>query len=57
MNSLLNGSKRTLIVIEDLMFKTDQNLYKLFTKGSHHLNASVIYVNQNLFVKGKENNN
>ena len=30
---------------------------KIFTKGSHHLNCSVIYVSQNLFNKGKENKN
>jgi hypothetical protein len=26
----------------------------LFTKGSHHLNLSVIFITQNLFHKGKE---
>ena len=48
---LLDDSKRTLIVIEDLMSETDQRVSKLFTKGSHHRNISVIYVSQNLYSK------
>jgi hypothetical protein len=52
---LLDGRRRTLLVIEDLMCETDDRVTKLFTKGSHHLNASVVYVSQNLFAKNKEN--
>ena len=55
MNGLLDDSKRALIVIEDLILETVHSVSKLFTKGSHHRNVSVIYVNQNLFVKSKEN--
>ena len=55
MNSLLDGSKRKLMVIEDFMVEADQSASKLFTKGSHHPNVSIIYVSPNLFVKGKEN--
>ena len=39
------------------MSETDSRATKLFTKGSHHKNASVIYISQNLFHKGKENRN
>ena len=52
---LRDDSKRSLIVIEDLMSETDQSVSKLFTKGSHHRNISVIYVSQNLYSKNKEN--
>ena len=46
--------KRRLIVIDDLMNETDDRVTKLFTKGSHHRNASVMYIIQNLFGKNKE---
>ena len=54
-DGLLDDSKHALIVIEDLMLETDRSVSKLFTKGTHHRNVSVIYVSQNLFVKNKEN--
>ena len=54
--SLLDG-RRTLLIIDDLMFETDARVTNLCTKGSHHKNASVIYISQNLFHKGKENRN
>ena len=43
-----------IIIVDDLMTKTnDQTLCDLFTRGSHHLNFSIIYVTQNIFNKGK----
>ena len=54
MNILDGGKKRTLLIIDDLMSETDSRVTKIFTKGSHHLNCSVIYISQNLFNKGKE---
>jgi hypothetical protein len=53
---LLDG-RRTLLIIDDLMCETDGRITKLFTKGSHHKNASVVYISQNLFNKNKENRN
>ena len=53
---MLDG-RRTLLVIGDLMKETDDSVTALFTKGSHHMNASVIYISQNVFNKGKENRN
>ena len=44
-----------LVVIDDLLAETDSRVTKLFTKGSHHRNCSVIYITQNLFDKNKEN--
>ena len=57
MNILDGGKKRTLLIIDDLMSETDSRMTKTSTKGSHHLNCSVIYISQNLFNKGKENRN
>ena len=53
-NELLDG-RRTLLILDDLMAETDSRVTNLFTKGSHHLNATVIYVTQNLYNKCKEN--
>ena len=43
-----------LIVIDDLMHETKGNgdLLKLFTRGCHHWNISVIQIVQNLFFDG-----
>lgn len=45
----------SLIVIDDLMSELgdDKKLSDLFTKGSHHLDLSVIFIVQNLFHQGK----
>lgn len=51
----LDPSQRHLVVIDDLMdeAKDDKMLSKLFTKGCHHKNVSVIFILQNLFPQGK----
>ena len=48
------GGERTLMIIDDLMAETDERITKLFTKGSHHRNLSVVYLVQNVFSKNKE---
>jgi len=53
--SMFDGEKRTLLIIDDLMHETDERVTKLFTKGSHHLNISILYLTQNLFFGGKQN--
>ena len=46
--------KPDIIIVDDLMSKSnDQTLCDLFTRGSHHLNFSIIFVTQNIFGKGK----
>ena len=57
MNILDGGKKRTLLITDDIMSETDTRVILIFTKGSHHLNCSMIYISQNLFNKGKENRN
>ncbi|GBN04165.1 hypothetical protein AVEN_12125-1 [Araneus ventricosus] len=48
--------KHTLFIIDDLMSHgaNQKLLTDLFTKGSHHLNLSIIFIVQNFFHKGKE---
>lgn len=54
-DKLLDPSYRNLVVIDDLLAETDSRVTKIFTKGSHHKNTSVMYISQNLFDKNKEN--
>jgi hypothetical protein len=49
-----DGSKHTLVVIDDLMHETSNVVTKLFTRGSHHTETSVIFITQNMFSKEKE---
>ena len=47
-------NKRRLLILDDLMNESDERVTKLFTKGSHHRNISIIYIVQNLFNKNKD---
>lgn len=47
-------AKRRLVILDDLMSEADDRVTKLFTKGSHHRNVSVMFIVQNLFGKNKE---
>lgn len=44
-----------LVIVDDLMTElgSDQRLANMFTKGSHHLNVSVVFIVQNLFYQAK----
>ena len=42
-----------VFVIDDLMHETNETIAKLFTKGSHHKNISVILLTQNIFHQNK----
>ena len=48
--------KPNIIVVDDLMdeVKNDETLAKIFTRGSHHKNISIIFIIQNLFHKGAQ---
>ena len=48
--------KPALVVIDDLMTELadDKRMTNLFTKGSHHMGISVIFIVQNLFYRAKE---
>ena len=53
--NMFDGVKRTLLIIDDLMHETNETVSKLFTRVSHHKNASVVYLTQNLFNNNKHN--
>ena len=54
--SNISSLRNALTIIDDLMTElaNDFRLSNLFTKGSHHQNLSVLFLTQNIFVKGKE---
>ena len=56
LESMINPSKRNLVVIDDLMqeLSNDPRITSLFTKGRHHGNLSVIFILQNIFHRGKK---
>ncbi len=58
-SSEVSNYKPQIIVIDDMMTEMAKNpeLSDLFTKGSHHLNISVIFIVQNIFHQGKEMRN
>ena len=49
-----DGEQNTLLVIDDLMSETNDEVSNIFTKISHHRNVSVMYLTQNLFYKSKQ---
>lgn len=46
---------RTLLVIDDLMTEVSDKTTELFTRGSHHMNISILFLTQNLFAGNKQN--
>ena len=42
----------TLLILDDLMHEADSRVDKIFTKHSHHMGISVMFLTQNLFHKG-----
>jgi len=53
-NNFADG-KHNIIIVDDLMEQVvkNQQIQHLFTRGSHHRNLTVIYLNQNMFSQGK----
>lgn len=51
--SSFDGTTPTLVILDDLMRETNNNVIDIFTKGSHHRKISVFYITQNLFHQGK----
>ena len=44
---------RTLLILDDIMSKTNDSVSNIFTKVSHHRNVSVIHLTRNLCYKSK----
>jgi hypothetical protein len=51
--SRFDGRHRVLLIIDDLMNETDQNVCNLFTKLSHHRNVSVVFITQKLYHRNR----
>lgn len=50
-----DAQKKRICILDDLQNQTTGNIVaNLFTKGCHHTNTTVIYIQQNLFPKNKE---
>ena len=49
----LDSAKANLLIIDDLMPEMNEVVAKLFTKGSHRRNMSVLLLTQNIFHKNK----
>lgn len=56
LKATIDPNENNLIVLDDLMSEVsnDVQVANLFTKGSHHMNLSVIFLSQNLFHQGKQ---
>jgi len=50
-----DGKHRILLIIDDLMHEINDKTCQIFTRGSHHLNISVIFLTQNIFHGTKHN--
>ena len=48
-----DGKQPILLIVDDLMNETNDDVSSIFTKMSHHRNISIVYVSQNLFQKNK----
>ena len=51
--TLLDPTKVNLLIIDDIMHEMNEVGAKLFTKGSHHMNTSVMLLPQNIFHQNK----
>ena len=51
----LDATERNLLILDDQMGEASdsKSLAKLFTKGSHHRNLTIMYLVQNMFDQGK----
>ena len=49
----LDPTKVNMLIIDDLMHEMNEVAAKLFTKGSHHRNTSVLLLTQNIFHQNK----
>ena len=56
LNQQIDPTQRNLVVLDDLMSNAGNNkdVTNLVTRGCHHRNMSLIYIQQNLFPPGKE---
>ena len=55
LQDLSSSNSCNLVILDDLMgdVTSSREMESLFVKGLHHLHLSVLYLNQNLYCKGK----
>lgn len=55
LKALSSSIQCNLVILDDLMEQvtSSSDMESLFVKGVHHLHLSVLYINQNLYCKGK----
>ena len=55
LQSFASTNSCNLVILDDLMSNVTSSveMENLFVKGVHHLHLSVLYINQNVFCKGK----
>jgi hypothetical protein len=54
LDDLTETNENRLVILDDVMHEADDRVTKLFTKGSHHANISVMFLVQNLFHGGNK---
>jgi len=54
-DDICSNNAHNIIVLDDLMHEVVKNsdIELLFTRGAHHKMLSIIYINQNMFMQGK----
>lgn len=50
---MFTDKKPRLVIVDDMMRESNEQVVDLFTKHSHHMGLSVIFITQNIFHKGK----
>ena len=55
LNDLASPTTCNLVILDDMMdtVTSSTEMENLFVKGIHHLHLSVLYINQNMYCKGK----
>ena len=55
LNAMFDPRQQNLLILDDLVQELVDNIQpvNLFTRASHHMNLSVIFICQNMFLQGK----
>lgn len=51
--NVFSDKKNRLLILDDMMREAGSDVIDLYTKYSHHLNISIIFISQNFFSSGK----
>lgn len=55
-NAFTNGNEHTMIILDDLIqdMVDNKDVLTLFTRTSHHLKVTILYITQNIFMQGRQ---